>query len=148
MLFLTEALWAHFGCTVAPDDSCAAPSRAVVPISSSLGRCSRILVGVDIVAGRRNSEDWQLDTKAKGAIRSLNAEDHDHACEVPEGLATCVSVLIVKTVNRHTMVHILPAWAHHTTLSHGLPARPRPGRVELSAFDQIVNCFINLLGTC
>ena len=98
MLFLTEALWAHFGCTVAPDDSCAAPSHAVVPISSSLGRCSQILVGVDIVVGRRSSEGWQLDMKAKGGIRSLNAEDHDHACEDPEGLVTCISILTTKTV--------------------------------------------------
>ena len=86
MLFLTEALWAHFGCTVAPDDSCAAPSHAVVPISSSPGMYSQILVGVDVVVGRRSSEGWQLGTKAKGGIRSLNAEDHDRACEEAEGL--------------------------------------------------------------
>ena len=69
MLFLTEALWAHFDCTVVLDDSCAVPSHAAVPTFSWLERCSQILVGVDIVVGRRSSECWQLDTKAKGGTR-------------------------------------------------------------------------------
>ena len=86
MLFLTEALWAHFGCTVVPDDNCAIPSHAAVPASSWLEKCSRSLVGGDIVVGRRSSEGWYLDMKAKGESRSLNDEGRDHACEGLEDL--------------------------------------------------------------